>query len=379
MIGHKKVPSRDGGVEVAVEALSVRMAARGHDVTLYNRGSRTDNMPQKHNKTYKGVHIRAVPVLAYRGMAAFMGSLFATVHALFCGYDCIHYHAEGPAAMAFLPHLFGIRTVVTIHGLDWKRSKWGKFASWYLKQGEKIAVACADEIIVLSRAAKQYFADTYQRETVYIPNGVEPPSPKAPDLIAAQWGLEKDGYILFLGRIVPEKGVLSLITAFKQVKTERKLVIAGDVSDTQHFYTQLRKASDGDDRIVFVGMVYGNVLEELFSNSFLYCLPSGLEGMPISLLEAMRYGNCCLCSDIAECTEVIGSSGYTFRTGDTDDLRAVLQRLCDNPEMVERSRARMSAHSFHRYDWETITDQTLALYQSDGARHRLDESDSGDE
>ena len=153
MLGHKQVPSRKGGIEVAVEALAVCMARKGHDVTLYNRGrSRTVT-----TDLCNGVHIRSVPVIPLSGISAVMGSVFAVLRAVFGRYDCIHIHAEGPALMAFLPRMLGIRTVVTIHGLDWQRSKWGNFASWYLKLGEKCAAKYADELIVLSRATQEYF------------------------------------------------------------------------------------------------------------------------------------------------------------------------------------------------------------------------------
>lgn len=370
MIGQKQVPSRLGGIEVAVEALSVRMAARGHDVTLYNNCRYEIKMNKTQSRwDYRGVHIHNLTVIPVRGVSAMLSSMVATLQALFGKYDCIHYHAEGPAAMSFLPHLFGVRTVVTIHGLDWKRSKWGIFASWYLKRGEKTAVACADEIIVLSRAMQRYFWDTYQRQTVLIPNGIEKPILKKARLINQKWGLEKDSYILYLGRIVPEKGLEILIEAFKQVKTGKKLVIAGGPADTESFYRKLKKMADGDQRILFTGFVQGRIMEELFSNSYLYCLPSDLEGMPISLLEAMSYGNCCLCSDIAECAEVLKGFGYLFKKGDCEDLRIMLQMLCGNPERIQTCRSQVSDYVCSRYNWDTITEQTLALYAGDA---RLD-------
>lgn len=359
MIGHKQIPSRSGGIEVAVEALATRMAAVGHQVTVYNRGKNPDFL----ENTYHGVSIRSVPVCKKQSIAAVMGSCLATLHALFGHYDCIHLHAEGPALMAFLPRLFGIRTVVTIHGLDWQRSKWGRFASWYLKTGEKVAAKCADEVIVLSHAAEQYFLDTYQRETNYIPNGFHPIAQRDADLITAQWNLRKDDYILYLGRIVPEKGIHHLIHSFRQTKTDKKLVIAGDPGNMPAYYEQLRHAAEGDPRIQFVGFVQGQVLEELFSNAYLYCLPSELEGMPLSLLEALGYGNCCLTSDIPECAEVLGGCGYLFRNKDTNDLQTVLQMLCDHPEQIADCKQRVK-QCFVHLTWDEVTEKTLALYKN---------------
>ena len=367
MIGQKQVPSRAGGIEVAVEALAVRMAALGHDVTLYNYRKcpeRTKDACQTGKKwDYKGVHIRELHIPNIRGVSAVLGSLAATICAVFGKYDCIHYHAEGPAAMVILPHLLGIRTIVTIHGLDWQRSKWGKVATWYLKHGEKTAAVYADEIIVLSKAQKQYFLDTYTRHTVLIPNGIDKPVKREANRIRDLWGLERDNYILYLGRIVPEKGLESLIEAFLQVDTEKKLVIAGGFSDTEAFYKKIQTMAKCDSRILFTGFVSGEILDELYSNSYLYCLPSEVEGMPISLLEAMSYGNCCLCSDIPECAEVIGKFGYLFQKGSTEDLRRTLQRLCRLPELVEECRVQASEYVCGRYHWDEITKETLKLYE----------------
>lgn len=163
---------------------------------------------------------------------------------------------------------------------------------------------------------KEYFLKEYGRETKYIPNGVNKPEIKEADEIK-RWGLEKGSYILYLGRIVPEKGEHYLIQAYKNIKTNKKLVIAGGISDTAGYGKELTEMSRDDERIVFTGFVQGRALEELYSNAYIYCLPSDLEGMPLSLLEAMSYGNCCLVSDIAECVEVVEDKGVVFRRGDT--------------------------------------------------------------
>lgn len=368
MIGHKRIPSREGGIEVVVEALAVRMAAQGHSVTAYNRsghhiaGQAFDAPRGAH--WYRGVRIREAPAIDRKGLSALTGTLSATLCALFGHYDCIHYHAEGPCAMLWLPHLLGIRTVATIHGLDWQRSKWGGFASWYLRQGERIAARYADEVIVLSESARRYFWETYGRKTVLIPNGVEPLPRRQAQQITQRWELQKDDYILYLGRIVPEKGVQYLVEAFRRVRTEKKLVIAGSPSDTAAYYQQIQQAAREDGRVLLTGFVQGRTLEELYSNAYLYCLPSDLEGMPVSLLEAMSYGSCCLTSDIPECTGVAGECGYRFAKGDAESLREVLQTLCDRPELVRRGRAAALDRVRALDSWDDVTEKTLALYQT---------------
>lgn len=367
MLGQKHVPSREGGVEIVVEELSTRMVQRGHDVTCYNRkghhisGKEFDS---KKLREYKGVKLKSVFTINRKGLAAMSSSLFASIKVALGRYDVVHYHAEGPCGMLWIPRLFGKRCIATIHGIDWQRAKWNGFATKYIRFGERIAAKCADEIIVLSRHVQDYFYETYNRKTVFIPNGVNKPEIKEADLIKDRWGLEKDSYILFLGRLVPEKGITYLLKAFRGGHTDKKLVISGGSSDTEDFEKELRKLAEDDERIIFTGFTEGQELEELYSNAYIYVLPSDLEGMPLSLLEAMSYGNCCLTSDIPECTEVVEDKAVIFKKGNIEDLRAKLQYLSDNPDIVQRYKETASDFICTKYNWEDIVDKTLELYKS---------------
>lgn len=366
MLGHKRIPSREGGIEIVVEELAARMAKKSHSVTCYNRkghnvaGSEFDGTKLK---TYKGVTLQEVFTIDKRGLAAMTASVSASLRAALGNYDVVHIHAEGPAFMCWLPKLFGKKVIVTVHGLDHQRAKWGKFASWYIRSGEKNAVRFADEIIVLSKGVQDYFQNTYGRTTRFIPNGVNKAKPRKARQITEKWGLTKDSYILYLGRIVPEKGERYLIEAFKQTKTDKKLVIAGGSSDTQAFMDELKSLAKDDDRIIFTGFVQGEILEELYSNPYIYTLPSDLEGMPLSLLEAMSYGNCCLTSDIPECAEVVEDKALLFRKSDVSDLKAKLQNACDHPEMVESYKAQAEEFICRKYNWDDVVEKTLKLYQ----------------
>ena len=262
-------------------------------------------------------------------------SAFAALYSAFGKYDVVHIHAEGPAFFSWLPKLFGKKVVVTVHGIDWQREKWKSgFGSKFIRQGEKNAVKYADEIIVLSKGVQDYFKDTYGRKTHFIPNGVNRPEIRQAKLITKKFGLTKDSYILFLGRLVPEKGIRYLVEAFKKIDTDKKMVIAGGSSDTDSFMQELKTMSKDDNRIIFTGFVQGEMLDELYSNAYIYTLPSDLEGMPLSLLEAMSYGNCCLVSDIPECVEVVEDKAMIFKKSDVKDLREKLQDACDHPEKV---------------------------------------------
>ena len=324
MIGHKRIPSREGGVEIVVDELSTRMVKLGCRVDAYNRyGKHTagKKFDQRRGKYYHGIRLITIPTPKSSSLNAIVYSFFAALRALFGRYDVIHFHAEGPCIMLLIPKLFGIRVVATIHGLDWQRSKWGNFASDMLKLGEKIAAKYADEVIVLSRNMQDYFLENYGRKTHFIPNGITRPQIRKAELIRERYGLEKDGYILFLARIVPEKGLHYLIEAFYQMKTDKKLVIAGGSSHSHAYMEQIREMASRDERILMTDFVHGQCLEELYSNAYLFVLPSDVEGMALTLLEAMSFGNCCLVSDIKENTEVVEEHAVTFRKGDVEDLK----------------------------------------------------------
>lgn len=365
MLGHKRIPSREGGIEIVVEELATRMAADGHNVTCLNRagkhvsGKEYDVAAQKE---YKGVRIKTVPTLDKKGLAAMTASVTGAIAAAFGKYDVVHFHAEGPCAMLWLPKLLGKRCIATVHGLDHQRAKWGRFARTYIMLGEKCAVKFADEIIVLSRGVRQYFKDTYDRETVFIPNGVTMPEVREADQITEAFGLAKNSYILFLGRLVPEKGIHYLIEAFRKIETDKKLVIAGGVSDSGTYGDELKELAAGDDRILFTGFVQGRMLEELYSNAYIYVLPSDLEGMPLSLLEALSYGNCCVVSDIPECTEVVEDKAYIFPRGNAEALTKCLQALCVDSDAVNTMKS-LSTLVCRKYDWDDVTKKTLELYR----------------
>lgn len=366
MLGHKRVPSREGGIEIVVEELAARMAACGHHVTCLNRAGKhvsgAENA-QPAVKEYRGFRIKTVPAIDRRGLAAMTASVTGAVAAAFGRYDVVHFHAEGPCAMLWLPKLLGKRCIATIHGLDHRRAKWGRLARAYILLGEKCAARFADEIIVLSQGVQNYFRDTYDRETVWIPNGVTKPERREAEEITRRFGLKKDDYILYLGRLVPEKGISYLIEAFRQTAVDKKLVIAGGSSDTDAFAAELRQQAQGDDRILFTGFVQGRALEELYSNAWCYVLPSDLEGMPLSLLEAMSYGNCCVTSDIEECAAVLENHGLTFPRGDAAALAALLQRLWEHPEQVETYRKTAADFILQKYNWDLVAQRTLELYQ----------------
>ncbi|EOH94899.1 glycosyltransferase family 4 protein [Enterococcus pallens] len=364
MIGHKQVPNRSGGVEVVVEELSREISSMGHQVVIYNRG-KLNKIIVNNFCIENNIRIVAIPTPKRSSLNALIYSILATFHAITQNYDVIHYHAEGPSAMCWLPKLFGIRVIVTNHGLDWQRSKWGGLARKYLLFGEKISAQFSDELIVLSKKIAEYFFEEYEKKTIFIPNGVRETEYMKASLIKNEWGLEKDEYILFLARLVPEKGLHYLINAYKNLKTKKKLVIAGEGIKNDGYSDSLKDRYKHDPQIIFVGHVSGQLYNELFSNSYLYVLPSEVEGMPLSLLEAMSFGNAVLVSDIAENLDVVRDSGLSFKCGDIEDLNDKLEHLIENRSLVNEMKKKSRDSVKKRYNWKKIATKTLQVYKGE--------------
>ena len=367
MIGHKVVPSRRGGIENVLTTLCPILVEMGLDVTCYNRSSdkvENEYVGTVENKMYKGVKIKNAWTLNVRGFAAMIASFTAAIAASFNDYDVIHFHAEGPCAALWIPKLFGKKCVATVHGLDWQREKWGKgFASRYIKFGEKILAKYADEVIVLSQAAYDYFKETYNRETVIVNNGISRPIRKDAELISKEYGLEKDGYISVVSRLTAEKGIHYLVDAYNKITTDKKLVIVGDTSDTDDYVAMLKEKAAGNPDIIFTGFMSGDILDEIYSNAYLTVLPSDLEGMSLCLLESLAYKNALLCSDIPENTSVAEDRAIYFKKGNVEDLANKLQTLCDDSALVEKLRDGVDEFILNKYSWQDVAESTCRLYK----------------
>ena len=362
-----------GGVETSVEEISTRLAEMGHEVHVFCR--------RKYNREglteFNGVRLHNLPAIYTKHLEAITHTLLSTLAAI-PRCDVIHYHATGPSLFAWLPRLFGRKTVVTVQGLDWRRDKWGPFAASVLKVAERTASWFPNRTAVVSHFLERYYGERYRKPVLYIPNGM-PAIPHRPFDKLARFGLEPNRYVLYLSRIVPEKGSHYLIEAFRRVDTDMKLAIVGDARHADAYFDKVTQLAEGDDRIVFTGPLYGEEKDEAYSNAYLFCHPSDLEGLPIVLLEAMGNGRCSLVSDIPEMVEVVdperlgftgtvadappGPHGYTFKRGDVADLAKQLQHLLEHPDDVAAMGENARAYVRGEYDWDTIAKAFERLYQ----------------
>jgi len=360
-VGQKGIPAHFGGIEFHVDELSRRLVRRGHRVFTYVRSWYTP----RNLADYEGVQLLHTPTIRTKHLDAAFHSFASSLHALTQDYDIVHYHALGPSFFAWIPRLRGRKVVVTVHGLDWQRPKWGKGARAFLKMTERSAIFLPQATIAVSRSLQSYFENKYGRTVHYIPNGVNVLPPSLPRQITEDYGLEGKDYLLYLGRLVPEKRVDWLIRAFCKTSSPLRLVIAGDGAKgyTQH----LRQVARGDPRLLFTGTVGGQLKEELLSNALLYVTPSSMEGLPIALLEAMAHGQCCLVSDIPSHQEIIepGRNGLLFEWNDYDQLVSSLEALLAQSgkyreALGEEARGKVR----EQYSWESVASATERLYCS---------------
>jgi glycosyltransferase involved in cell wall biosynthesis len=348
-----------GGIEKLTEEIGKRLVRKGHEVLIYS--SRDYGTSDGY---YEGMEIKTVPSLNTKSFHKLSICCNATLDVLKRNdVDIVHFHAVGPSLFSIIPRLKNVPTVVQTHGLEWKRDKWGAIGRNFFKLADLTAVFFPDCTTSVSNVQKRYYENKFGKTIVYIPTGVNRVKNCKPDWILKK-GLTPNEYILFAARLVEEKGAHFLIEAFKNIDTNMKLVIAGDAAYSEGYKTNLHRIAGDDERIVFTGFLTGNPLEELFSNAYLFCLPSTLEGLPIALLEAMSYGNCCLASDIPENLEAIENYGYKFQNRNPDDLQQKLEMLIQNPEKVKTKKQAAKKHVLDRYTWDRISDEIETLYLS---------------
>lgn len=358
MIGLRGIPATHGGVEHAVEEVSAELAARGHDVTVYTRTAYSEVRAASH----RGVRLRPLPQVNTKHLESASHTLLSVLDAVASRrYDVLHIHATGPALFSVLPRLVKQPVVVTVHGEDWRREKWGRVARLALRGGLRVAATVPDRTIVVSAELKRHLKAQFGADSAFIPNGVDPRRFEETTPVA---GLEPERYLLFLGRLVPEKGIHDLLLAFARTDLPHRLVIAGGGTHTGGYVEELRALAAADPRVLLAGPVYGAEKAWLLRHAGLVVQPSTLEGMPIVLLEAAVCGRPCLVSDIPEHLEVVRPDGvaYTgiYPSGDQDAFVTALDQAARFPDM-ERAEA-FRALVLERYRWGSIAAETEQVY-----------------
>lgn len=359
MIGLRGIPASYGGVERAVEELSATLAARGHDVTVFARRAYNDADVTSH----RGVKIEHLGQINTKHLEAISHTSWALLKALRSRqFDVIHLHATGPSLLSWIPRLVGTPVVATVQGLDWRREKWGFVARAALRVAAWASAVFPSKTIVVSRELERHFRDTFGTDPIYIPNGVDAASPSS---VHGVEGLQPDRFVLFLGRLVPEKHVHTLIESYRHVETDLPLVIAGPSSHSPEYVDRLHRLAAEDPRVMMLGPRYGDEKSWLMNNALAFVQPSSIEGLPIALLEALSSARFPIVSDIPENLEPVTVAGEPLGlqvpVGNAPALGAAISEAIDRPDRGSIG-ATLQAHVGTTYDWTKIAEATERVY-----------------
>ncbi|MFH0805789.1 MAG: glycosyltransferase family 4 protein [Patescibacteria group bacterium] len=361
MIGQKGIPALFGGIERHVEEVSCRLAEKkNYQVFVYARKYYT---PKKIKK-YKKVNLIHLPTLRTKHLDTISHVFLATWHAIFkIKPDVIHYHGVGPALCLWIPKLLSpqIKIVFTFHCRDYFHKKWNSFAQLSLKIGEMIGCFLADEIIAVSPEIQRYIEKNYRKKAIYIPHGVNREK-SIPAKLIKKWDLEKDNYILAVSRLIAHKGLHYLIKAYKEMETDKKLVIVGPSFYTKDYENELKELAKDNSNIIFLGAQHGKILKELFSNAYLFVHPSEQEGLPLTVLEAASFGCPLLLSDIEAHQEIFEDLPFFFRNKNIKNLKENLKSLLRNPHLIHQRVKKIKSYSQSHYDWDEVVESTVLKY-----------------
>lgn len=361
-IGQKGIPAKSGGVDRHVETLAYFLAKNGQEVFVYNRRGYLD----KEMKEWEGVKLISKPFIDNKNLAAITHGFLSVLDAMTRKVDVIHFHGIGPSLLAWIPKIFSpkIKIVATLHSFDYGNDKWGTFAKFMLKLGEKTMSKYADEVIVLTSLMRDYLYQRHGRDSVIIPNGAFIKENVGEDALK-NFGLERGKYIVSVSRLIRLKGIQYLIGSFKDLKktgrlaADLKLAIVGD----GEYEDELKKLSADDKDIIFTGNQSGDILAELYANAALFVQSSEMEGLSISLLEAMAYGLPILASNIAANREAAGDTAFYFPAKDQDALSIALELVFKRREEAIEAGKRAKERVESQFNWRDISLKTLELYR----------------
>jgi glycosyltransferase involved in cell wall biosynthesis len=367
MMGTKGVPAKWGGIETYIEEVGKRLVQRGHDVTVFASGWYRSDYREK---TWLGMKIRSVPTLHYQSTDALCNGFLSALLVMKGDYDVAHFHGHGSYYFIPLARRGGKAVVVTVHQTEsaWDNPKYGSFGQRFIRSGFIKGLSTADRITTVASHLQRQLTAEFGVSSVITSSGiqVEPPSP--PGIIAEKYGLGNANYFLFLGRIDPIKRIDWLLDLAGHLPDGMKIAIAGAAQDptTLAYLRGMQEKCADKSRCVFTGAAQGQEKLELLSNCHSFIMPSGNEGLPVTLLEAMSFGKCCLASDIPAHMEIVedGTSGLLFKTHEREDLLRQFKRLLATPaSALSRIGATAKERVLDKYNWDLTTDMFERVYR----------------
>jgi len=368
-LGLRGIPCIQGGIETHVENLAHRLVSLDCDVTVVGRKPYAINNNEISNSTWKKVQLVNLWSPSSKGLEAILHTFIGVLYASFKRPDILHIHAIGPGILTPLARLLGLKVVVTHHGADYERQKWGAFAKYILKTGEKFAAKYANQVISISNVITDSLAKLYSCQCVQIPNGVNNPDKSEQETsekpeVLDNFNIEPGKYIIQVSRIVPEKRQIDLVKAFLELNTDWKLAIVGS-SDHPDVYTrEVETYGKENSNIVLTGFQSGQDLNDLFTNAGIFVLPSSHEGLPIALLEALSYGLPSIASNIPANLEVELDDKHYFNLGDTRALSKKLNEFI-NTDFTQKMKHEIQQWTLDKYNWNDIAQKTKRVYDNE--------------
>ena len=360
--GFRSLPPSEGGAGADKFALELlpRLVERGHRVVAYNR-----IYPGQHAErvaNFRGVEVRSFRTVARSGFDTLLHSAKATLDIILHDRaDVVHIQNGGNSPFALLLRLAGKRTYLSQDGLDWTREKWSWYAKLYLRLTIALTARVHNEVICDNVFVRDYFEARFGREYGFIPFGADVEFDEGKSDILDRLGLEKGGYLLFVGRFIPDKGLQYLIPAFERARTDKKLVLVGGSPNPSEFEHGLRSTSD--ERIVFPGFVYGADTHALMRGCYAYVQPSDVEGLSPVILESSFLGAPVICSDIEQNRYILGDEGIYFGRGNTEHLQEVLEKALSNPDWRGQRAEAQRTRIAERFSWASVVDEHVRIFR----------------
>lgn len=353
ILGTRGIPANYGGFETFAEELSVRLAARGHEVVVYCRERHTF-------AEYRGVRLVDLPTIHHKYFDTVAHTFLSTLHLLAHRVDAALYCNAANAVFTALPRLAGIPVALNVDGIERKRRKWNALARAWYRCSEYLATILPNRFVTDAEAIREYYKQRYNKDSLFIPYGAGSGRVETQDALD-RLGLEPFRYFLYVSRMEPENRALEVREAFERVPTGMKLALIGDAPHAEDYIRRVRDTRD--PRVVIPGGIYGLGYRELGSWCFAYIHATEVGGTHPALIEAMGRGNLVLYYENPENTEVCGDAGLPFR--DQDQL---IDRIRQTLEMSEYDRncyrQKASERARERYDWDAVAARYEALLQS---------------
>lgn len=356
-MGLRGIPANYGGFETFIEKMAPRLVKRGHRVTVYGR---TNNIEYE-KKYYKGVRIKLLPTISHKYFDTVVHTFLCSVHSMFMPYDIILMLNAANSPFACLPRLTFKKVALNVDGIERLRKKWGLAGRLYYRLGEYLATKCPDRIVSDAEVIREYYLNMYKKESVMIAYGAETKKVQTREILD-KTGLDNNGYILYVSRLEPENNAHVVIEAFKDLDTDKKLVIVGDAPYSTKYINRIKEMAGSDKRIIFTGYIFGDGYRELQSNAYCYVQATEVGGTHPALIEAMGVGNCVIANGTSENIEVLADAGVIYRLNDPADLRIRLQQMINNPERVSEYAKKAQKRVMDKYSWESVTDKYEDLF-----------------